>query len=185
MALTESLFMLDSELIARTCGLIDEYGEDIRWRVALQCTDKLLNLFNYNDEDKFNLISGLRAGFGNEFNETSHLRKQLGNRYRDYQTQLEGDFEKLADLTQLPDDEAQNAIAQLLNLWQQQAQPVIAQLNEMLEEDKLNCSRDSLLSSLLHMHNNRMFKAYGREQELVIHDLMRRKYFSANKGQSH
>lgn len=185
MALIESLFMLDSELIARTCGLIDEYGEDIRWRVALQCTDKLLNLFNYNDEDKFNLISGLRAGFGNEFNETSHLRKQLGNRYRDYQTQLEGDFEKLADLTQLPDDEAQNAIAQLLNLWQQQAQPVIAQLNEMLEEDKLNCSRDSLLSSLLHMHNNRMFKAYGREQELVIHDLMRRKYFSADKGQSH
>lgn len=185
MALIESLFMLDSELIARTCGLIDEYGEDIRWRVALQCTDKLLNLFNYNDEGKFNLISGLRAGFGNEFNETSHLRKQLGNRYRDYQTQLEGDFEKLADLTQLPDDEAQNAIAQLLNLWQQQAQPVVAQLNEMLEEDKLNCSRDSLLSSLLHMHNNRMFKAYGREQELVIHDLMRRKYFSANKGQSH
>tara|TARA_Y100001956_G_scaffold33824_1_gene33204 strand:- start:2699 stop:5881 length:3183 start_codon:yes stop_codon:yes gene_type:complete len=185
MALIESLFMLDSELIARTCGLIDEYGEDIRWRVALQCTDKLLNLFNYNDEGKFNLISGLRAGFGNEFNETSHLRKQLGNRYRDYQTQLEDDFVKLADLTQLPDDEAQNAIAQLLNLWQQQAQPVVAQLNEMLEEDKLNCSRDSLLSSLLHMHNNRMFKAYGREQELVIHDLMRRKYFSADKGQSH
>jgi thiopeptide-type bacteriocin biosynthesis protein len=185
MALIESLFMLDSELIARTCGLIDEYGEDIRWRVALQCTNKLLTLFNYNESAKFNLISSLRVGFGNEFNETSHLRKQLGNRYRDYQTQLEDDFVKLADLTQLPDDEAQNAIAQLLNLWQQQAQPVVAQLNEMLEEDKLNCSRDSLLSSLLHMHNNRMFKAYGREQELVIHDLMRRKYFSADKGQSY
>lgn len=184
MALIESLFMLDSELIARTCGLIDEYGEDIRWRVALQCTDKLLTLFNYDEIAKFNLISSLRAGFGNEFNETSQLRKQLGNRYREYQTQLEDDFVKLADLTQLPDDEAQQAIGQLLLQWQQQAQPVVAQLNEMLKGDKLNCSRDSLLNSLLHMHNNRMFKAYGREQELVIHDLMRRKYFSADKGQS-
>ena len=184
MALVESLFMLDSELIARTCGLIDEYGEDIRWRVALQCTDKLLALFNYNDEARFNLISSLRAGFGNEFNETSQLRKQLGNRYRDYQTQLEDDFVKLADLGQLPEDEAQQAIAQLLTHWQQQAAPVVAKLNDMLESGKLNCSKDSLLNSLLHMHNNRMFKAYGREQELVIHDLMRRKYFSADKGQS-
>ena len=61
---------------------------------------------------------------------------------------------------------------------------MVARLNEMLEGGKLNCSRDSLMGSLLHMHNNRMFKAYGREQELVIHDLMRRKYFSADKGQS-
>ncbi|RZQ53802.1 lantibiotic dehydratase [Pseudoalteromonas phenolica] len=185
MSLVESLFMLDSELIARTCSLIDEYGEDIRWRVALQCTDKLLTLFNYNDEARFNLINSLRAGFGNEFNETSQLRKQLGNRYRDYQTQLEDDFAKLADLAQLPEDDVQQAIAKLLTHWQQQATPVVTKLNDMLDSGKLNCSKDSLLNSLLHMHNNRMFKAYGREQELVIHDLMRRNYFSADKGQSH
>jgi hypothetical protein len=47
-------------------------------------------------------------------------------------------------------------------------------------ENKITCSRDILLSSLLHMHNNRMFKAYGREQELVMYDFLRRLYFSNN-----
>ena len=40
----------------------------------------------------------------------------------------------------------------------------------------------TLLGSLLHMHNNRMFKAYGREQEFVMHDFLRRVYFSKGKN---
>ncbi|TMO68576.1 lantibiotic dehydratase [Pseudoalteromonas aurantia] len=181
MALVESLFMLDSVLIAKTCALIDEYGEGVRWRIALSCTDRLLTLFEYSADERFNLISGLRDGFGREFSESSMLRKQLGNRYREYETQLHDDFAKLHSASEGECDELQRTLLVLLEQWQTQAAPIIAKLNELIANDALNCTRDSFLSSILHMHNNRMFKAYGREQELVIHDLLRRKYFSADK----
>jgi thiopeptide-type bacteriocin biosynthesis protein len=181
MALVESLFMADSELIARACQLVEEYGEDIRWRLALQCSDRLLTLFGYSQAQKLELISSLRAAFGREFNETSALRKQLGQRYRDYQPQLDSDFAhiQLSKLAQC--DESQQAMLALLQAWQQQAEPIVNSLHDLIELGQLNCSKDTLLSSLLHMHNNRMFKAYGREQELVIHDMLRRKYFSSQQ----
>ncbi|CAH9060238.1 Nisin biosynthesis protein NisB [Pseudoalteromonas sp. CIP111854] len=183
MALVESLFMFDSSLIAKTCELIEEHGEQVRWRVALMHTDRLLKLFNYDDETKLALISRLRDGFGREFNDSSALRKQLGNRFRDYQQDLDKDFAHFNQQPLQATDELQHALFDLLMHWQYQAQPVIEQLNELIAKEALNCSKDSLLGSLLHMHNNRMFKAYGREQELVIHDLLRRKYFSAHKKQ--
>ncbi|PCK30289.1 lantibiotic dehydratase [Pseudoalteromonas piscicida] len=181
MALVESLFMFDSELIAKSCQLVEEFGEDIRWRVALAYTDMLLSLFEYSSEEKLNLISSLRAGFGKEFNESSMLRKQLGNRYRDNQAQLDDDFAKLqvSALTQC--DESQQTILALLEAWQQQAKPIVQAILALDKDGALNLSTNSLLSSLLHMHNNRMFKAYGREQEFVVHDMLRRKYFSQSK----
>ncbi|KZN35982.1 lantibiotic dehydratase [Pseudoalteromonas luteoviolacea S2607] len=181
MSLVESLFMHDSRLIAQTCGLIDAFGEHVRWRVALACTHRLLNLFEYSDDARLKLVSHLRDAFGREFNETSALRKQLGNRYREYQTQMDDDFIKLVPEQAQQCDEVQSAILAILEQWQASVAPVIEVLNRQIAEGQLNCTRNSLLSSLLHMHNNRMFKAYGREQELVIHDLLRRKYFSADK----
>ena len=183
MALVESLFMFDSAFIAKVCALIEECGESLRWRAALLYTDSLLTLFNYSSEQKLSLISGLREGFGKEFGDSSALRKQLGNRFREYETTLEDDFSHAHSSALQPKDESQEALLTLLAQWQKQAHPVVAQLNHLMENDALNCSRDALLGSLLHMHNNRMFKAYGREQELVIHDLLRRKYFSANRQQ--
>ncbi|WP_440054565.1 lantibiotic dehydratase [Pseudoalteromonas sp. T1lg65] len=181
MALVESLFMYDSQLIANSCQLVEEYGEEVRWRVAVAYTDRLLSAFAYDANDKLTLISSLREGFGKEFNESSALRKQLGNRFRDYQTQLEDDFVKL-DRQQLEScNESQQAILALLETWQQQAAPVVSEILKLDEVGKLNCSKNSLLGSLLHMHNNRIFKAYGREQEFVIHDMVRRKYFSDSK----
>ena len=46
------------------------------------------------------------------------------------------------------------------------------------KNNELNCSINTLLNSILHMHNNRMFKAYGREHEFVMYDFLRRVYFS-------
>ncbi|MGA4604657.1 lantibiotic dehydratase [Pseudoalteromonas maricaloris] len=181
MTLIESLFMFDSELIAKSCQLVEEFGEDIRWRIALACTNRLLTLFDYDAEQKLSLISSLRAGFGKEFNESSALRKQLGNRYRDHQTQLDDDFTKLNIASLAQCDETQQAMLALLEAWQKQAEPVVKEILTLEKSGSLNLSIQSLLGSLLHMHNNRMFKAYGREQEFVIHDMLRRKYFSESK----
>ena len=48
----------------------------------------------------------------------------------------------------------------------------------LFESQQAKGSRDSLLGSLLHMFTNRLFKAYGREQEFVVYDMLRRIYLS-------
>lgn len=183
MALTESLFMADSQLVAKTVELelASELGEDLRWRIALLTTDKLLTAFEYTAAEKLNLIAGLRAGFGKEFNESNQLRKQLGAKFKTIENQLMADFEPSPDTqTSETDDDNQQVFA-LVDGWYQQVKAVIEQLNQLIANKAIKCSKDSLLSSLLHMHNNRMFKAYGREHELVMHDFLRRYYFSQGK----
>ena len=70
----------------------------------------------------------------------------------------------------------------LVSNWQQKSSAIINDLKQLIAtESGINCSKNTLLSSLLHMHNNRMFKAYGREHELVMHDFLRRYYFSQSK----
>jgi len=183
MALAESLFMFDSQLIAKAAQLIQQYGEDIRWRITLLVTDKLLSLFEYTDEEKLALISQLRAGFGKEFNESSILRKQLGNRYREIENVLRDDADKYSLVNAEGLSASQKDIFDLINNWQLGAAPYVQSIMEMYQKgEELNCSKDTLLGSILHMHNNRMFKAYGREQELVMHDFLRRVYFSKGKG---
>ncbi|MEP1446300.1 MAG: lantibiotic dehydratase [Paraglaciecola sp.] len=180
--LVESLFMADSQLVARTSQLIQEYGEDIRWRITLLVTDKLLDLFEYTAAEKLELISQLRADFGIEFNESGTLRKQLGIRYRNVESIIKDDFNKIDSTTENEISESQQAIFSLIKKWQEEARTYAQAIHKMyLGDIGLNCSRDSLLGSLLHMHNNRMFKAYGREQELVMHDFLRRVYFSKGK----
>lgn len=183
MELVESLFMADSQLIARTAQLLQDYGEDIRWRVTLLVTDKLLDLFEYTDAEKLTLISQLRTGFGNEFNDSSTLRKQLGNRYREIESVIKDDFNKWNSKEGNDLSDSQKEIFSLIKQWQEETKPHVQAIHEMYQgENELNCSRDTLLGSLLHMHNNRIFKAYSREQELVMHDFLRRVYFSKGKN---
>jgi thiopeptide-type bacteriocin biosynthesis protein len=184
MELIESLFMVDSQLILRMSKLLLDYGDEIRWRLTLLVTDNLLNLFQYSNSEKLTLITSLRAAFGNEFNESGILRKQLGSRYREIESILTDDFSKFQIGTDKGLSDSQIAIFSLVQIFLQDARPYVEKINSMFaSENGLNASRDSLLSSILHMHNNRMFKAYGREQELVMHDFLRRFYFSKEKTQ--
>ncbi|MCL1050915.1 lantibiotic dehydratase [Shewanella abyssi] len=181
MELVEALFMADSQLIAAMLQQIDEHGEDMRWRLATLSCNKLFNIFDYSDDDTLSLLTRLRTGFGSEFNESAMLRKQLGNRFREKQQQLEDDMAKLGNSLAVAEtalSPSQLELHKILQQWQVIADPIIANIKLLQKESRLTCSFDTLINSLLHMHNNRVFKAYNREQELVVHDFTRRFYFS-------
>jgi len=188
MALVESLFMTDSSLIAKTAYLEANTGEELRSRVALLMTDTLLTAFDYSEEEKLEFITGLRAGFGREFNESSLLRKQLGTKFKPVQATTNADFSFYHQKSIAEHDDHNEVdditlqVYTLVNHWQQESSAFINDLKKLLTtEGGINCSKNTLLSSILHMHNNRMFKAYGREHELVMHDFLRRYYFSQSK----
>lgn len=169
--LVEQLFMFDSQLIAQTLSLIDQgvYNDDLRFGVVLHASDKLLDAFGFAHEKKLNIINKLRTGFGHEFNETAMLRKQCGQKYQKYAAQIGLEMQ------------AKGQAAQLVANWLIKVTPIIEQLKALQVEGKLTCSIESLIDSLLHMHNNRMFKSQGRRHEFLMHDFLRRYYFSKGK----
>ncbi|MEE2025516.1 lantibiotic dehydratase [Alkalimonas mucilaginosa] len=180
MVWVERLFQVDSSLVLDTLALIREYGESVRWRMALQGVDALLTAFGYQAGQKLALISELRQGFGQEFQEHAQLRTQLGKKYREYSSQIEQDFRALATGSN------EQPLQQMLQLRQQLLQqlgPITAELLVLQQQAQLSCSLDSLMHSLLHMFNNRIFKAYGREQEFVVYDFLRRLYLAEQSKQ--
>ena len=185
MELAEQIFCADSQYVRHCLALIPQLGSAVRVRAALLGVDTLLEAFGYGLADKINLISHLRQGFAKEFQESTDLRTQLGKKFRDYKSWVKLDFAS----------QSQNASAIIdpaaeLPLLQQQQQkfrqdilPLATQIAGLSRQGLLSCSLDQLMSALLHMHCNRLFKAYGREQEFVIYDFLRRIYLSLREQQ--
>jgi len=172
----EHIFRVDSDIILQGLELITEYGESIRWRLALQLSDALQEGFGYSLSEKLKLISELRHKFGQEFQEHTHLRNQLGKKYREQADYIRQDF----SVSQPGSDHTQitKQLSELRQRYLQALKPITEQLIQLQQTDSLTCSLDTLLASLLHMLNNRVFKAYGREQEFVVYDFLRRRYLS-------
>ena len=178
MGLVEQVFEVDSDFVIRTLLLCRVYGESVRWRMALLGVDTMLTAFGYDLLRKSELISELRQGFGQEFHEHAQLRTQLGKKYRDFQGSLQRDFAQITDDTEA---EPLLEMQQLCRQLQQRLEPIVDKIFELQQKNQLSCSIDTLLHSLLHMFNNRIFKAYGREQELVVYDFLRRHYLTEQK----
>ncbi|MEW6995947.1 lantibiotic dehydratase [Colwelliaceae bacterium MEBiC 14330] len=196
-SVAEDLFNADSNLIIKTLKFT-ESGEDMSLlRMSLLMIDTLLTQIGLSETQKINLISRLRTAFGQEFNESGTLRKQLGQKYASFHEQVNEDLityqginlkalDSISTMERHSNSLNKNTLTlfNLLHVWQQEVnislQAIKNRLIQELSTDNitLNSRLGSLLSSLLHMHINRMFKAYGREHELLIYDVLRRYYIS-------
>lgn len=172
----ENIFRVDSDIILQGLELITGYGESIRWRLALQLSDALQDAFGYSLPEKLKLISELRHKFGQEFQEHTHLRNQLGKKYREQADYIRQDFS--VNQSGSNHTQATKQLSELRQRYLQTLEPIAQRLLQLQQTDSLTCSLDTLLASLLHMLNNRIFKAYGREQEFVVYDFLRRRYLS-------
>lgn len=171
--LAEQLFYANSLMTLDFIRAIEGQEDDYRWRAVLLACDQLLSDFGFNLEQKLALTSLLREGFGREFGDSGNLRKDLGKKYRQYQDII------ASDLSQNTADVVITHCKKQLADYSQTVQQIASRYAELEEQDKLTESLDSVVSSMLHMFNNRMFVAYGREQEFVVYDLLRRYYESA------
>jgi thiopeptide-type bacteriocin biosynthesis protein len=130
-----------------------------------------------NLEEKLKLVSRLRDGFGMEVNDDKSVRKKMGVKYNSF----EGDFEKDLDAYSSAKKDESNHLINILAKWERDSTQTFKQIKDVHSRGELLCSMEDLIASILHMHNNRMFKANGRHHELLIHDFLRRYYFKASK----
>ncbi|WDD98119.1 lantibiotic dehydratase [Thalassomonas actiniarum] len=175
MPYVENIFAADSITAIETAELSAEYDETARGYAAILGCDRLLDDFGLSMQEKYELMDGLRIGYGKEFNENARLRKQLGEKFREHEQVLK------TALVSENDDALFSEINSILKRRSELIAPDVKTILALDKDGVLGCEITTLLNSILHMHTNRMFKAYGRQQELVAYDFLRRYYHSSLK----
>lgn len=173
MPLVESIFHIDSLLVLDTLKLEGQIGSSARWRVALLWLDALCTAFDLDESGRIALISGLRDRFALEFSETAKRRKAIGKRYKALKSNLDVDFGFSGETSESA-SKASAALHARVDRYQKLVDPLSRQIMDLDGQSKMCCSKDALLSSIFHMHINRMFTARQREHEYVLYNFFRR-----------
>ncbi len=152
----ESFFQHDSTLICRIMQLTQ--SESILWQSSVLFIQKLLlNAFN-TDSERNNFLSLMSKSYCTEFGYDSSNQKNLNAMYRKYRPIID------------------TLIAGPIT------DPALIQCNESIiaitTKYKLLVSKNNILSSLIHMHFNRLFAVNQRKYELIIYYFMSKSYKS-------
>lgn len=178
----ENYFWHDSVFVTEVINLIEgDEGEKIRWIAGFRAVDELLDSFGFNLEDKKTFMDRLADGFRKENGDGKGLRVALDKKFRDLKKEIEPNLNREKDSENDLKD-----IWNLLAIRTQQAQASVKKINELKESNQLNAEKyNTLITSLIHMLLNRLFKSQQRTHELVIYDLLFQYYKSMiarNKG---
>lgn len=174
MALSESVFYIDSESIVEFLDLIDgDVGEELRWLFGLRSIDDLLNTFKYNMEGKLHLLDVLKTGFGKEFGMSRPLKKQLDDKFREKRKKIE----HFLHFTEIEEPDS-ISILENLKRKNRKLEPIAGQIIEIVSTNTNVTLMNNLLSSYIHMLMNRLFKSKNRLNEMVCYDFLYRYYRS-------
>lgn len=172
--LAERLFQADSETVLELLELLPgDEGADARWRLMLCGMDRLLSDLGLGLEARLKVTTALRETFGREFHVDGAIEQQLSERFRK---------ERRGTEALLGSGKAGSPVldkgVEVLQRRSERLAPITAGLNTLAAEGRLGVSIPELAGSFLHMHANRMARAAGRAQELVLYDWLTRHYAS-------
>lgn len=167
----ERLFCLDSLGIIQFLKETEDEGNDtIRWLWGIKCMDLLLEQFGLSLEDKVDFYTMINDGYSREFNMDKSMRVQLDKKYRN-------EVEQISNIVDLESDNNFPGLGHIFE-YMRKAQPIIQAIVELSLKGDLEMPLNNLLSSLVHMHFNRLFRTKQRMHELVIYYFMNKFYTS-------
>ncbi|MBP2832396.1 lantibiotic dehydratase [Aquimarina sp. U1-2] len=169
---TESLFYNDSECTLRFADMIEgDAGEQIRWKFALLSMDFLLNDLGFTIKERTDMLKAAKTSFGNEFNRSGKLNKQINEMYAKNEKAIENFL----------DESAKNIMYEpLWDILKERSVKNLAiakHLRELSENNQLPSTFHQVTLSYLHMICNRIFLAKQRVHEMVVYDYLY-KYYS-------
>ncbi len=168
--LAEILAHHDSESVIRILDLLEyEAGTEVRWRLLLWSMARWLSDLGFETERQIAIFERMSQRYRREFGGGKVLRGQLAQRLRKFRRELEalleagpGSDHPLAPGLQLLDERSRR--------WQS----TLESLRRAAWEGRLTRSLEELAPSYLHMSANRILRAAGRPQELVVTDFLSR-----------
>ncbi len=164
---SEELFRINSELIIKLLNSIDD-DENKRWLWGMKAIDMLLNEFNYDLQEKRDLLFDLKTDFANEFGMNKNVRKQLSMKFRTYRKHI----------SELLDKTSQNEVDNILHTYPKEYKKVASEIALKIQPENTRIDKNYLMYSYLHMHCNRLFPSKQRMNEWVLYDLLYQYYYS-------
>ena len=166
----EQIFYHDSEAFVSFLGSQTEnLNENSRWLFAMASANVLLNDFGFTLHEKKALLLQLNRSFGNEFNKNKQLAKQLSGRFREAK-------EIISSVLDENVHDEYKWMKEILYGRSVRMNDSVRSIQKLYEEDQMEMSKSELLSSLIHMIMNRIFKNNNRLHEMVLYDYMFRYY---------
>lgn len=166
MAVSESLFHHDSELVTEAVRLVRASGDEhTRWRFALAAIDRRLTDFGYSPAPRLALIDRAANSLLRELSDPKAARRRIDARARALREHLESPLD-----------------AEMLAAIERHALASASDRNEILARHRdgtLDLPLDDLLTSHLHMFCNRLFVTRQRLHELVTYLFLSRAIRSA------
>ena len=168
-SLIEDIFCIDSEYIIRLLQLLNnDSSEQLRWKSALVLIDSFLSAFSFDLPQRKQLSTMTVESYKKELGFTHHhTTKPLNDKYRSFRKDIEA-----AMLWE-------NDTSDIISIIKARRQAIILlaeKLKTMQENGDIQVQQDLLLTSLIHMSMNRLFRAQNRLHEMVIYEFLSRYY---------
>jgi thiopeptide-type bacteriocin biosynthesis protein len=128
--------------------ILTEDSQENRWLYGMKSIDAFLESCGFNLEQKRELLESLKTGFRNEFGIDKEIRKQLSKKYRDNRSKIEAVF-----------NDKNEGLDNLIKVFIEESKVYFAIVFQKRKSNSTDKSRtiDTLLSSYIHMHCNRLF----------------------------
>ncbi|WP_157885788.1 thiopeptide-type bacteriocin biosynthesis protein [Chryseobacterium cucumeris] len=164
---SEILFYYDSIMVVDYLNNFND--ENLRWMFSLIAIDNHLDIFNYNLNEKYNLLNSLSTGFKNEFIQSKTLNQGLNDRYRLYRKDIESVMNKTNEYS---------LFYSILENKKRSLKKISDYIISLKEKNNLEVDFDELNSSYIHMMMNRLFSMENRKFEMVCYEFLNRYYKS-------
>lgn len=170
MELCESLFCIDSLITLQLLHIFKGDQNQIRKSLCgLKLVDHMLNLFNLPLKEKTDLISTYKKGYQMEFRANKKTNEKINAKYNAYKDII---METMGESI----NPLYKNINTLLEHKSQLMKPIVEEILELHEQDRLNIDLPSLISSLLHMMLNRLITQKERIHELLLYEFLFKYY---------
>ncbi len=175
MEMGETIFFHDSVMITDMLSMIEgDEGERIRWLFGLRTVDALLEDFKYTMEEKYQLVTMLREGFGREHGMNRNVKEQLERKFRRDRKTISSVLDPSKD-----EDSEMQPLFEMVKLKSQVQRPIAEEILKLYNNEKPNpLLLNDLMGSYSHMMINRLFKTKQRTHEMVLYDFLHRYYKS-------
>jgi len=164
----EKVFFYDSLFIVQYLSCNDDENE--KWLVSVKYIDLILDRCGFSLDEKIDLCNLSSLSFSNEiFRNSIHVNKLLNSKYRDVKNKM----------TKILSKSNTDVCNYDINL-NQYLDNIVFFTSKFCDE-KSNINRSDfcgLLTSVIHMHVNRMFRTKQRVNECVIYYLLLKFYRS-------
>lgn len=161
----ETIFSVDSWKLLHLLRTEEDY--DNRWLRSIRVIDRLLNSFQLNEIEKHNLLEACYQAYKLEFSISKYTLDFLKTTYRKWAKSIEAGLAG-------EEDQGVPINASLYSAYE-------GAVRNILQSDTRfggNLDVNQLLSSILHMHFNRLFRVKQRSHELVLYYMLSNYYKS-------